>query len=143
MSGHEYAISDDPERLDLDWIHRVLSTDTYWAEGRTRERTERAVANSRCYGLYHSSGLQVGFGRVVTDLVSFAWLGDVYIDRDVRGKGLGKRLVGHILDDLDRTGLRRILLATQGAEELYRRFGFTEIDGDPSTWMTKRWSERT
>ena len=37
MSGHEYAISDDPERLDLDWIHRVLSTDTYWAEGRSRE----------------------------------------------------------------------------------------------------------
>jgi GNAT superfamily N-acetyltransferase len=138
----DYVISTDPERLDLDWMHKVLSTDTYWAEGRSRERSDRAAANSLCYGLYHRSGRQVGIARVVTDFVSFAWLCDVYIDREARGAGLGKRLVGHIVDELDRTGLRRILLATQGAEELYRRFGFAEVDDDSSTWMAKRWPDR-
>ncbi|WP_026922647.1 GNAT family N-acetyltransferase [Glycomyces arizonensis] len=139
----QYVISTDPERLDLEWVHRVLSTDTYWATGRSRERSDRAVANSLCYGVYHHSGRQAGIARVITDAVSFAWLCDVYIDRDARGEGLGKRLVGHVIDDLDRIGLRRVLLATQGAEELYRRFGFAETDGDDSTWMAKRWPDRT
>ncbi|GAB3219500.1 GNAT family N-acetyltransferase [Glycomyces halotolerans] len=142
MPEDEYVISSDPERLDLDWIHHALSTDTYWATGRPRERNDRAVKNSLCYGLYHSSGGQFGFARVITDGVTFAWLCDVYIDRDIRGNGLGKRLVGHIVDELDRKGLRRVLLATDGAEELYRTFGFTEIDGDSLTWMAKRWPDR-
>lgn len=139
----DYVISTDPERVDLEWVHKVLSTDTYWATGLSRERSDRAVAGSLCYGAYHRSGRQAGIARVVTDSVSFAWLCDVYIDRDVRGEGLGERLVGHVVDDLDRRGLRRVLLATRGAEELYRRFGFIEVDGDESTWMIKRWPDRT
>lgn len=139
----DYTVSSDPERLDLEWMHQVLSTDTYWAAGRSRERSDRAARNSLCYGLYHRSGRQVGLARVVTDSVTFAWLCDVYIDREARGEGLGKRLVAHVLDDLDRAGLRRVHLATQGAEELYRRYGFAEVEGDDSTWMTKWWADRT
>ncbi|WP_026930657.1 GNAT family N-acetyltransferase [Glycomyces tenuis] len=143
MGEPPYVISGDPERLDLAWIHKVISTDTYWAEGRSRERSDRAIEHSLCYGVYHSSGRQLGIARVVTDRVTFAWLCDVYIDPEARGDGIGKRLVAHVLDDLDRMGLRRVLLATQGAEEFYRRFDFAEVDDDSSTWMAKRWPGRT
>lgn len=138
--GH--AISTDPDRLDRAWVHKVLSTDTYWATGRSRERNDQALDDSRCYGVYDADR-QIGFARVVTDGVTFAWICDVYVDREARGGGLGKRLVAHIVDDLDRMGLRRAALATGDAQELYRRYGFTEVDGDDSVWMSKQWSGRT
>lgn len=137
-----HEISADPERIDRDWVHKVLSTDTYWATGRSRERNDRALDGSLCYGVYDRDG-QIGFARVVTDGVTFAWICDVYVDREARGLGIGKRLVAHIVDDLDRMGLRRAALATGDAQELYRRYGFGEVSGDDSVWMSKRWSGRT
>ncbi len=140
-AADEYVISTDPERIDLDWLHKALSTDTYWAPGRPRERVAQAVANSLCYGLYDPSGRQLGFARLVTDRTVFAWLGDVYIDREVRGRGLGKRLVGHVMRDVEAMGLRRIVLSTDDAEGLYRGFGFTDLDGEKSTWMHRFWGD--
>jgi ribosomal protein S18 acetylase RimI-like enzyme len=140
-AADEYVISTDPERIDLDWLHKALSTDTYWAPGRPRERVAQAVENSLCYGLYAPSGRQVGFARLVTDRTVFAWLGDVYIDREVRGQGLGKRLVGHVMRDVEAMGLRRIVLSTDDAEGLYRRFGFTDLDLEKTTWMNRFWGD--
>ncbi|THV40156.1 GNAT family N-acetyltransferase [Glycomyces buryatensis] len=136
-----YVISDDPERLNLDWVHQVLSTDTYWAPGRPKERIVQAVENSICYGVYDDSGRQVGFARLITDRTVFAWLGDVYIDRAVRGEGLGKRLVAHILRDVEAMGLRRIMLSTDDAEELYRKFEFEGLDSEGMTWMQRLWPD--
>ncbi|GAB3992331.1 GNAT family N-acetyltransferase [Glycomyces albus] len=137
-----YEISTDPDRLDRDWIHKALSTDTYWATGRSRERNDVALDNSLCYGVYDADR-QVGFARIITDRVTFAWICDVYVDRDARGRGLGKRLMERVVDDLDKMGLRRAALATGDAQELYRRYGFAELDGAETVWMSKQWAGRT
>ncbi|MEU5156685.1 GNAT family N-acetyltransferase [Glycomyces sp. NPDC021274] len=129
-----YTISSDPDRLDREWIHKVISTDTYWAMGRTRERSDFAIDHSLPYGLYDGDGRQLAFARLVTDQAYFAWLSDVYVDREARGKGLSKRLVAHIVAEAQRMGLKRVLLATADAQGLYRQFGFEEIDDDYS-WM--------
>src|SRR4051812_43362626 len=87
-------VDTDSDLLDRDRLHHWLSTDAYWALGRTREKLDRAIAGSIVYGLYDHDGEQVGFARGVTDQATFAWLCDVYLDRSVRGRGLGTWLVG-------------------------------------------------
>ncbi|MFC3495906.1 GNAT family N-acetyltransferase [Glycomyces rhizosphaerae] len=135
-----YTISSDPDRLDREWIHKVISTDTYWGGGRTRERMDSAIDNSVPYGLYDDSGRQLAFARLVTDRATFAWLSDVFVERDARGQGLSKRLVGHIVDEAEAMGVRRVLLATADAQGLYRQFGFGEID-DAYSWMYRVWPD--
>ncbi|MCD0446530.1 GNAT family N-acetyltransferase [Glycomyces sp. A-F 0318] len=134
MTDDEHTVSTDPDRLDRDWIHRVISTDTYWAPGRTREDMDRAIDHSLPYGVYDASGRQLAFARLVTDQTYFAWLSDVYVDRAARGKGVGKLLMRHLLAEAERMDLKRVVLATADAQGLYRQFGFTEID-DGNTWM--------
>jgi N-acetylglutamate synthase-like GNAT family acetyltransferase len=137
----EYTISSDPDRLDREWIHKVISTDTYWATGRTREDMDTAIDHSLPYGLYDRDGRQLAFARLVTDHAYFGWLSDVFVDRDARGKGLSKLLMRHLLADAERMKLKRVVLATGDAQGLYRQFGFTEIDDDYS-WMYKVWPGR-
>jgi GNAT superfamily N-acetyltransferase len=119
-----YEISTDRARLDIPRIHRFLSTEAYWAPGVPLDVVERSIANSVCFGVYAADGEQVGFARVVTDRATFAWLADVYIESAHRGHGLGKRLVATVLDHPELQGLRRWMLGTADAHELYRRFGF-------------------
>ena len=118
-----FEVSDDPRRLDLAVIHRFLSKESYWAEGISEALLARAVAHSLCFGLY-AGARQVGFARVVTDRATYAYLCDVYVERDHRGMGLGKWLVGCVLEHADLQGLRRISLMTRDAHDLYRPFGF-------------------
>jgi GNAT superfamily N-acetyltransferase len=132
----EYVISCDHARLDLDVIHNFLSRESYWARGRSRERTERSVENSLVFGLY-KGGAQVGFARVVTDYATFAWLADVFVLDSERGQGLGVWLVETIMSHPQLEGMRRWLLATRDAHDLYRRFGFRELSGSPLGWMEK------
>jgi GNAT superfamily N-acetyltransferase len=122
----EYTISTDPSLLDVDTIHRYLSEESYWAKGRTREVTERAIANSYPFGVYLGEE-QVAFARVVTDTVTFAWLADVFVLPEHRGHGVGKRLVEAAIGDPRFAGMKRWFLGTADAHELYRRFGFSEI----------------
>ncbi|AJT68269.1 hypothetical protein T261_6659 [Streptomyces lydicus] len=137
LDGPEgYEISTDPARLDGDLVHHWLSTDAYWAVGRTRERHDRAVAASLNFGLYESgSGRQAAYARVVTDHATFAWLCDVYVARDDRGKGLGTALVEAIAGHLTPCGLTRITLATQDAHGVYEKIGFRSLVA-PEQWMT-------
>jgi GNAT superfamily N-acetyltransferase len=123
----EYSISTDRARLDVDRIHRFLSTEAYWSPGVAREVVERSIEHSVCFGVYAPSGDQAGFARVVTDRATFAWIADVYIESEHRGHGLGKRLVAEILEHPELQGLRRWMLGTADAHELYRRFGFDEL----------------
>ncbi|MEU2717446.1 GNAT family N-acetyltransferase [Streptomyces sp. NPDC007205] len=130
-----YEFSADTARVDVDRVHGWLSADAYWAIGRTREKHERAMASSLNFGVYdRASGEQVAYARVVTDQALFAWLADVYVDRSVRGKGLGTALVGRIRDHLGPYGLRRMLLATQDAQGVYEKVGFRPLDR-PDQWM--------
>jgi GNAT superfamily N-acetyltransferase len=131
-----YEISTSPERLDVARVHRFLSTEAYWSPGVAREVVERSIARSLPFGVYVAgSGEQVGFGRVVTDYATFAWLADVYIEPEHRGRGLGKRLVAEVLEHPELQGIRRWMLGTADAHELYRRFGFDEIDNSSGRFM--------
>ena len=129
-----FTISTDPDRLDLDAICSFLAC-AYWAQNRPRSVTERAVRHSLCFGLYDGER-QIGFTRVVTDYATFAWLCDVFVEEAYRGRGLGKWLVEITLSHPDLRGLRRWLLATRDAHELYRQFGFAEF-GAPGRWMER------
>jgi GNAT superfamily N-acetyltransferase len=124
MPGVSYEISTDRTRLDIPRVHRFLSTEAYWSPGVPREVVERSIENSLPFGVYTEGGEQVGFARVVSDRATFAWLADVYIESAHRGHGLGKRLVAEVLEHPELQGLRRWMLGTADAHELYRRFGF-------------------
>jgi GNAT superfamily N-acetyltransferase len=129
-----YTIDTAPERLDTDRIDRWLATDTYWAIGRSPQDMATSRANSICYGVYAPDGEQVGFARAVTDFSTFAWVCDVYIDRAVRGVGLGTWLARSIVDDIRGRGVPRLLLATADAHDIYRKAGFVEL-ARPESWM--------
>ncbi|MFJ8930925.1 GNAT family N-acetyltransferase [Streptomyces sp. NPDC102364] len=130
-----YAISTDPARIDTDRVHAWLSEDAYWALGRPRAQQDKALAGSLNFGVYDAaSGEQVAYARVVTDEATFAWLCDVYVDRSVRGKGIGKAMVTAIRDHLEPLGIRRVLLATQDAHGVYEEVGFKPLE-HPDQWM--------
>jgi GNAT superfamily N-acetyltransferase len=120
----EFVISTDPRRLDLDVVHRFLVR-SYWAEEIPRDVMERSIAGSLPFGLYERSD-QVGFARVLTDWAVFAMLMDVFVLDRCRGQGLGKWLVEVATSLPELGGLRRFMLGTADAHELYRRFGFGE-----------------
>ena len=129
MSKLEYLISTNPEWLDLDVIHTFLSEHSYWARGIPRDVVARSISHSVCFGVYAVSPSnldrrQIGFARVTTDRATFAYVGDVFILPEHRGRGLSKRLMEAILAHPDLQGLRRWMLATADAHELYRKFGF-------------------
>ncbi|MFC0097512.1 GNAT family N-acetyltransferase [Micromonospora marina] len=129
-----YEISTDPDRIDLDRVHVWLATDAYWALGRDRETVVRAFAGSTGFGVYRpGDGRQVAVARVVTDGATFAWLCDVYVDPAERGRGLGTWLAGAVRDHLGELGVRRILLATLDAHEVYAKIGFRPVAAD--LWM--------
>lgn len=141
MSGEEhrggFEISTDKSRLDVAAIHRWISERSYWAQGRPRAVVERAIENSLCFGAYDDGGRMAGFARVVTDYATFAWLCDVFVLDEHRGRGIGKRLVEAVVEHPDLRGLRRIVLATKDAHELYRRYGgFVDLPM-PERWMVR------
>ena len=127
-----FTISTDPARLDIDAICDFL-TRAYWAAGRPRERTERAISNSLVFGLY-DDGKQIGLARVVSDYAVFAYLCDVFIHEEYRAHGLGKWLIETAMSHPDLQGLRRWTLATRDAHELYRQFGWNDLQS-PDKWM--------
>ncbi len=131
----EFIISTDKERLQLDVIHKYLSEESYWAQGRTFEHTQTAVENSICFGVYQG-GEQVGFARVITDKATFAYLGDVFILTAYQKKGLSKKLMEAILADPELQNLRRWILATKDAHGLYAQYGFTPLKF-PERWMER------
>ena len=119
-----YSISDDPGRLDMDAIHAFISGQSYWAKGRVREITERAIAHSLCLGVYSATGEQVGFARVVTDRTTSAHLADVYVLPTHRGMGLGKAVVAAAIGHPDLATVTRWTLSTADAHGLSAGFGF-------------------
>jgi len=129
----EFLLSTDPVRLDLDVIHGFLTT-SYWAKGIPREIVARSIEHSLCFGVYDGSGAQVGFARVVSDFVTFAYLGDVFVQESHRGRGLGKWLMECIMQHPALQGLRRWILVTRDAHGLYSQFGFMSLKA-PERYM--------
>src|SRR6478752_6052524 len=112
MGGHEERMVDgilfscDRARLDVAAIHEFLSRDSYWVPGIHRNLVERSIANSTCFGAYDGTR-QVAFARVVTDGVGFAYLCDVFVLPDVRGRGLSKHLMDYVMAHPDLQRIRR------------------------------------
>jgi len=131
----EYLITTDRSRLDVALIHNFLSNESYWAIGRSVEVLQRSLDNSLCFGIYRNTE-QVGFARVVTDFATFAWLADVFVVSEHRGRGLAKWLMEVILAHRDLQGFRRWVLATKDAQSLYARFGFIPLHR-PERWMER------
>lgn len=126
-----FRISDDPSELQFDVIYAFISQ-SYWAKGIPQETMAAAIKNSLCFGVYRKANgaiqQQVGFARVITDKATFAYLADVFILPTDRGLGLSKSLIQFIVDHKDLQGLRRMMLATRDAHELYQQFGFQAIE---------------
>jgi GNAT superfamily N-acetyltransferase len=130
-----WTVSTDATLLDLDTVHRWLSTDAYWALGRPREVVEAAVAGSVNFGAYDGDVL-VGYARVVTDRATFAWLCDVYVDPAHRGEGVGTALLEAVTAELSAWQVGRAVLCTTDAHGLYERFGFKPPE-QPERWMVR------
>jgi GNAT superfamily N-acetyltransferase len=127
------TISDDRDRLDIGRI-RVWLAESYWANDRSTEAIERSIVNSAVYGVYTPVGEQVALTRATTDLASFAWLGDVVVDEAWRGRGIGRWLVGAVVEHLKGVGVPRFVLTTRNAHGVYAPLGFTALRV-PQTWM--------
>lgn len=131
-----YGISSDKSLLNVEYVHVYLAQQSYWAQGRSRPVLETAMANSLCFGVY-LEGVQVGFARVVTDYAIFAYLCDLFVDPAHQGRGLGKWLVKTIVSAPDLATVRRVLLVTRDAHELYRRYGGFEALATPEDWLVR------
>lgn len=135
VARNEFVISTDRSRLDIDAIHRFLAEDSYWARERTLEQTKTAIENSICFGVY-CENRQIGFARVVSDRATFAYVGDVFVIEEFRGRGLSKWLMETIIAHPELQNLRRWVLATRDAHALYEKFGFQELV-HPERWMER------
>lgn len=125
----EFEYDDDPDRIDVDVVWEFLSTRAYWGRWRTREQVERQLATAwRLIGVYQvDSGRMVGFARAVSDGVGMAYLADLFVLEELRGKGVGKGLVREMIDNGPGAGFRWGL-HTADAHGLYERFGFRRPD---------------
>ena len=132
MPMRDITVSLDARRLDVDAIHAFLTT-TYWSPGISRDVVARAIAGSVCIGAFDGEA-QVGFARLVTDRATFAYLADVYVLEPYRGGGLARRMLDALFDHAQVQGLRRMMLATRDAHELYAKYGFTPL-GAPDRFM--------
>ncbi len=121
-----YVVSSDPARLDLAAVHAYL-TRSYWSEGISADVVARAAAGSLCFGLYAPDGAQVGYARFITDRTTYAYLCDVYVLEAHRGRGLARWMIEQALERPDLAGLRRLVLVTRDAHELYRKLGFRAL----------------
>lgn len=133
INFNEFIITTDKNKMDVDAIHEFLSTKAYWCLNIPKSTVETAIQNSLCFGVYQDQK-QIGLARVITDFATIAYLGDVYILEEYRGKGLSKLLMETIMKHPNLQGLRRWILLTGDAHGLYRQFGWTPIS-DPTVWM--------
>jgi len=128
-----YTITTDKSLLDIEAIHHYLAYESYWAAGLSREKLQRSIENSICFGIYHENNT-CGFARVITDKATFAYICDVFVLEPYRGKGLSKWLMQNIKEHPELNGLRRWSLATADAHNLYKQFGFAPVS-KPDLWM--------
>jgi N-acetylglutamate synthase-like GNAT family acetyltransferase len=128
------TISTDPRRLNLDTMCDFLAQ-SYWAQARSRKTIKRSLRHSLIFAVYDQEH-QVAMARLVTDYATFAWLCDVFVQPDYRGRGIGKWLMETVQAHPDLLGLKRWMLATRDAHGLYAQYGFTPLH-NPERWMEK------
>jgi GNAT superfamily N-acetyltransferase len=117
-----FVISTDPSALDMEAVFGFLAQAKWWTE-LTRESLERALRHSLCFSLKEGDR-QIGFARVITDFVTYAYLCDVYIVEERRGRGLGSWLIHSALEHPDLKKLKRVALITHDAQGFYLGLDF-------------------
>jgi len=148
ITNGDYTLSTDKTKLDIPFIHSFLSKEAYWSLNIPLDTVERAIDGSICFGIYHapqstpgqppqstsgqtnqstSGQTQVGFARIITDYATIAYLGDVFVIPSHRGRGLSKWMIQQVMTHPNLQGLRRWVLLTADAHELYRKFGWVSI----------------
>jgi GNAT superfamily N-acetyltransferase len=120
-----FRITTDPAQIDRAAAHAYL-TRSYWAEEVPREIVDRSIDNSLAFAVFEADK-QVGFARVITDRATFAYVADVYVLEEYRGRGLARWLMETIGAHPDLQGLRRWILTTRDAHGLYRKVGFVPV----------------
>lgn len=128
-----YRISNELNEMDIDVIHAFISK-SYWAKDIPKSVLQKALAHSLCFGVFTNDKQQIGFGRLITDRATYAYLADVFIIDEYRGLGLGKALMTNIVSHPDLQGLRRMVLSTRDAHGLYAKFGFKPVP-NPEVFM--------
>jgi GNAT superfamily N-acetyltransferase len=137
-----FTISSDKKYLDVETVFQFLNKESYWLKGVSKELVELMIQNSTlCYGVYEGNpttgeAKQIGFARVISDLVRVAWLSDVFIIPEYRCRGLSKWLVKVIVEHPHLKGTR-FMLGTDDAHSLYEKFGFHSID-KPENLMVRK-----
>ncbi|MEM7031925.1 MAG: GNAT family N-acetyltransferase [Chloroflexota bacterium] len=135
----QFTISTDKHKLDLDVIQGYLYR-SYWKAGVPKDHTAKSLEHALCFGLYDGQN-QIGFARVITDYLDFAYICDVFVLKTYQGQGLGGWMLEAILDYLSTHGVRSLTLATSDAHEFYRKYGFQELD-NPDSQMLKVITDR-
>ena len=128
------TVSTDKSKLDVPFIQHFLK-DIYWAAGRTIAEVQTTIAHSFCFGIYLGDK-QIGFARVITDYVVFAYVMDVFITEEYRGKGYSSLLIDNMMNEHQLKNIQIWRLATTDAHFLYRKFGFKEL-AHPEKLMEK------
>ncbi|MCK9206560.1 MAG: GNAT family N-acetyltransferase [Salinivirgaceae bacterium] len=132
---NNFTLTTDRTKMDVSAIHHFLAKESYWSKNIPLERVKIAVENSLNFGIFLNEQ-QVGYARVISDFSTIAYLGDVFILDGFRGQGLSKWLMDKIMAHPNLQGLRRWILLTGDAHELYKRYGWTNI-ASPDKWMEK------
>lgn len=131
----EFRVTTDKSQLDLNAIYAFLATESEWARGIPRLTFDKSVRHSMCFGLLEVNR-QVGFARVISDRATIAYLGDVFVLPQYRGRGLAKWLMECISSHPDLQNLRRWILVTEDAHGLYKKYGFTQL-AHPDCFMER------
>lgn len=129
----EFLITTDKSKLDIPAIHDFLSKHSGWSDNIPFDRVKTSIENSLNFGLFHKEK-QIGFARVISDLSTIAYLGDIYVLEDYRGQGLSKKLMDSVMNHPDLQGLRRWILLTSTADWLYEKYGFRKLP-NPEIYM--------
>jgi len=130
----EFQISTDKDRLDIQKVHEEVAA-TYWGKGRSMEETMMTIEKSICFGMYNEKEEQMAYARMMTDGLIFTYIMDVIVFDPYKGKGLGKRLVEHILNRQDVKMVNTVALKTMDAHSFYENIGFKRV-GDSAMWMS-------
>ncbi|MNF50883.1 hypothetical protein D3C84_321900 [compost metagenome] len=128
------SVSADKKKLDIPFIQDFLK-DIYWAAGRTIDEVQTTIDNSFCFGIYLDDK-QIGFARVITDYVVFAYVMDVFITEEQRGKGYSSILIEAMMNEPKLKEVKIWRLATKDAHFLYQKFGFKPL-AHPERMMEK------
>jgi N-acetylglutamate synthase-like GNAT family acetyltransferase len=138
-----FILNTDKQYLDTDEIHHFLSVDSYWAKGITMEKVKKSIEKSSiCFGMYEGDPVkekakQIGFVRAVTDFVRFAWIMDVFVLPEYRGRGLSKWMMETMVEQSELKDVRKMMLCTYDAHGLYEQYGFETLD-DPEIFMQRK-----